>query len=107
HPRRGRREGGSDLGARVPALSRVLFIPPQPAGLPQFARPAERRVRDRARGRVLQVSETVGPMNIAWPDFAAALGLLLVVEGILPFLNPHGIKRLLATMATMEDDALR
>ncbi|HEY5559245.1 MAG TPA: DUF2065 domain-containing protein [Steroidobacteraceae bacterium] len=46
-------------------------------------------------------------MNIAWPDFAAALGLLLVVEGILPFLNPHGIKRLLAVMAAMDDGALR
>lgn len=46
-------------------------------------------------------------MSIAWPDFAAALGLLLVIEGILPFLNPGGVKRLLATMATMDDGALR
>jgi hypothetical protein len=46
-------------------------------------------------------------MSIAWPDFAAALGLLLVVEGILPFVSPRGIKRMLATMATMEDGALR
>ncbi len=46
-------------------------------------------------------------MNIAWPDLAAALGLLLVVEGILPFVNPRGIKRVFATIATMEDAALR
>ena len=46
-------------------------------------------------------------MRIEWPDFAAALGLLLVVEGVLPFLNPRGIKRVLATMATMDDGALR
>lgn len=46
-------------------------------------------------------------MSIAWPDFAAALGLMLVIEGILPFLNPRGIKRALATMATLEDGALR
>jgi len=46
-------------------------------------------------------------MNIAWPDFAAALGLMLVIEGILPFLSPRGIKRALATMATMDDGALR
>lgn len=46
-------------------------------------------------------------MSIAWPDFAAALGLMLVIEGILPFLNPRGIKRVLATMATMDDGALR
>ena len=27
-------------------------------------------------------------MSIAWPDFAAALGLMFVIEGILPFLSP-------------------
>ncbi len=46
-------------------------------------------------------------MSIAWPDLAAALGLLLIVEGILPFLSPGGIKRALASMATMDDRALR
>ena len=46
-------------------------------------------------------------MSIAWPDFAAALGLLLVIEGILPFVNPRGIKRVLATMTAMDDRALR
>jgi len=46
-------------------------------------------------------------MSIAWPDFAAALGLMLVIEGVLPFLNPRGIKRVLATIATMDDGALR
>ncbi len=46
-------------------------------------------------------------MSIAWPDFAAALGLLLVVEGILPFLNPRGIKRALVAVSTMDDAALR
>ena len=29
-------------------------------------------------------------MHIAWPDLAAALGLLLVIEGILPFASPAG-----------------
>ena len=46
-------------------------------------------------------------MSIAWPDFAAALGLMLVIEGILPFLNPRGIRRALAAMATLDDGALR
>jgi len=46
-------------------------------------------------------------MSIAWPDFAAALGLMLVIEGILPFLSPRGIKRALATMTTLDDGALR
>lgn len=46
-------------------------------------------------------------MNIAWPDFAAALGLLLVIEGVLPFLNPAGIRRALATVSAQSDKTLR
>ena len=46
-------------------------------------------------------------MNIAWPDLAAALGLLLVIEGILPFLNPRGIRRAFERLAAMDDGALR
>jgi len=46
-------------------------------------------------------------MDIAWPDFAAALGLLLVIEGLLPFLNPAGVRRLLAAVQTMSDSAMR
>jgi len=32
-------------------------------------------------------------MRVAWPDLAAAIGLLLVIEGILPFLSPRAIRR--------------
>ncbi len=46
-------------------------------------------------------------MNIAWPDFAAALGLLLVIEGVLPFLNPAGIRRTLAAVSAQSDKTLR
>ncbi|HTL49659.1 MAG TPA: DUF2065 domain-containing protein [Steroidobacteraceae bacterium] len=46
-------------------------------------------------------------MNIAWPDLAAALGLLLVIEGILPFLSPRGIRRAFERLAAMDDGALR
>jgi uncharacterized protein YjeT (DUF2065 family) len=46
-------------------------------------------------------------MSIAWPDLAAALGLLLIVEGILPFLNPAGIRRALSKIAAMDDRVLR
>ncbi len=46
-------------------------------------------------------------MSIAWPDLAAALGLLLVLEGIFPFLNPGGIKRALAKFTTIDDMTLR
>ena len=46
-------------------------------------------------------------MDIAWPDLAAALGLVLVVEGILPFLSPRGIRRALERMIAMDDATLR
>jgi uncharacterized protein YjeT (DUF2065 family) len=46
-------------------------------------------------------------MQIAWPDLAAALGLLLVIEGILPFLSPGGIRRALERMSAMDDATLR
>ena len=46
-------------------------------------------------------------MTIAWPDFAAALGLLLVFEGVLPFLNPAGIRRVLAAVSAQSDKSLR
>jgi uncharacterized protein len=46
-------------------------------------------------------------MRIAWPDLAAALGLLLVVEGILPFLSPARLRRALERMGAMSDTALR
>jgi len=46
-------------------------------------------------------------MNIAWPDFVAALGLLFVIEGILPFVNPGGIRRALGRISAMDDATLR
>ena len=46
-------------------------------------------------------------MHIAWPDLAAALGLLLVVEGILPFLSPASLRRTLERMSAMDDSTLR
>ena len=46
-------------------------------------------------------------MSIAWPDFAAALGLMFVIEGVLPFLSPAGVRRTLARVAAMNDTMLR
>ncbi len=42
-----------------------------------------------------------------WSDLLAALALYLVLEGVLPFLNPQAMKRVLATMATFSDRILR
>ena len=46
-------------------------------------------------------------MHIAWSDLAAALGLLLVIEGILPFLSPRGIRGACERMLAMSDAGLR
>ena len=46
-------------------------------------------------------------MNVAWSDLAAAFGLLLVFEGLLPFANPGGIRRAMAALALLADHQLR
>ena len=42
-----------------------------------------------------------------WADLFAALALYLVLEGVLPFLNPQAMKRVLTTMVTFSDRQLR
>ena len=42
-----------------------------------------------------------------WHDIQVALALMLVIEGILPFLNPTGIRKALIMMAQMDDRQLR
>lgn len=42
-----------------------------------------------------------------WHELLVALALMLVIEGILPFLNPDGIRRALIMMAQMDDRQLR
>ena len=44
---------------------------------------------------------------MSWSDLLAALALYLVLEGILPFLNPQAMKRVLTVMATFSDRRLR
>jgi uncharacterized protein YjeT (DUF2065 family) len=46
-------------------------------------------------------------MNFAWSDLLAALALLLVLEGLLPFLNPAGWRRMVAKLARNSDRDLR
>ncbi len=46
-------------------------------------------------------------MNVAWNDLLAALALWLVLEGLLPFLNPAGLRRTFAAMLELSDRALR
>jgi len=42
-----------------------------------------------------------------WRDLWAALALLLVFEGIMPFLNPSRVKQTMLSIASMEDKLLR
>ncbi len=42
-----------------------------------------------------------------WHALGVAVALLLVLEGILPFLNPQGVRRLLAMIAGLNDSQLR
>jgi uncharacterized protein YjeT (DUF2065 family) len=50
-------------------------------------------------------------MEIGWSEFARYLGgafaLYLVIEGVLPFLNPAAAKRLMTWVAGMEPAQLR
>ncbi len=42
-----------------------------------------------------------------WMDLLAALGLVLVIEGIMPFLNPGAWRRTLEMVAQLETRRLR
>jgi uncharacterized protein YjeT (DUF2065 family) len=42
-----------------------------------------------------------------WSDLLAACALYLVLEGIMPFLNPQAMRRALQAFASLEDSKLR
>jgi hypothetical protein len=42
-----------------------------------------------------------------WNDLWAAFALYLVLEGVMPFLNPGALKRTLLQLAGIEDRTLR
>ena len=42
-----------------------------------------------------------------WSDLLAAFALYLVLEGILPFLNPRAMKRIMASFSELADNQLR
>lgn len=46
-------------------------------------------------------------MTIHWGDLGAALALLLVLEGLLPFLSPERLKRVLVQINQVDDRTLR
>jgi len=42
-----------------------------------------------------------------WHDLLAALALVMVIEGILPFINPNAMRNVMRTMINMDDRSLR
>jgi uncharacterized protein YjeT (DUF2065 family) len=42
-----------------------------------------------------------------WVTLVIALGLMLVIEGILPFLNPRGFKQTLSAVVQANDRVVR
>jgi uncharacterized protein YjeT (DUF2065 family) len=42
-----------------------------------------------------------------WHQLLIATALLLVIEGVIPFLNPTGLRKALMTMTQMDDRLLR
>ena len=46
-------------------------------------------------------------MRLNWSELCAALAIASVLEGMMPFLNPAAMRRLLQRLAAMEDRELR
>jgi uncharacterized protein YjeT (DUF2065 family) len=42
-----------------------------------------------------------------WHALGVGLALFLVLEGILPFINPQGLRRMLEAISTLSDAQLR
>ncbi len=46
-------------------------------------------------------------MDLNWSDLLTALALVLVIEGIVPFVNPQLVRNMLETVSHMDDRILR
>ena len=42
-----------------------------------------------------------------WADFWAAMAIVLILEGLIPFVSPRGYKNMVQQMATMPEKMLR
>jgi uncharacterized protein YjeT (DUF2065 family) len=42
-----------------------------------------------------------------WSDLLTALALVLVIEGIVPFINPDGLRRMFALATQLDNATLR
>ncbi len=46
-------------------------------------------------------------MDLAWDDLWAAIALMLIIEGIMPFINPGAFRQMIKTVSEMEDKNVR
>jgi len=46
-------------------------------------------------------------LNLAWSDLLTAVAILLVLEGLLPFINPGATRRVFQQLSQMMDRELR
>jgi len=46
-------------------------------------------------------------VGLDWSDLFAALAIVCIIEGVTPFINPTGTKRLLSRIASLEDRDMR
>jgi uncharacterized protein YjeT (DUF2065 family) len=46
-------------------------------------------------------------MDLNWSDLLAALALVLVIEGIVPFVSPQSLRNMLETVSQIDDRTLR
>jgi len=42
-----------------------------------------------------------------WSEFLTAIALVFIIEGIMPFCNPAGLRKMFILVAGMEDKKLR
>ena len=45
--------------------------------------------------------------TLKWDDLLAALSLVMVIEGIVPFVSPHSLRNLLEKVTRIDDRTLR
>ena len=46
-------------------------------------------------------------MDISWGDLGAAVALMLIIEGIMPFVNPKTFRQMLEMVSKMEERSVR
>jgi uncharacterized protein YjeT (DUF2065 family) len=42
-----------------------------------------------------------------WTDLIAALAIVCIIEGVMPFINPSGMKRFLSRVSSLDEREMR